>query len=64
MKTENLLWSLSLIIIGICTIVLAGANLLSIDLPDFMTRIVGLIDLVALPILGYTTVKKLKNNRQ
>ena len=34
---------------------------LSIELPDFMTRSIGLIDLASLPILGYTTVKKLKN---
>lgn len=60
MKTTNLLWSFSLIGIGICTIILVGASLLNIDLPDFITRIVGLIDLAALPILGYTTVKKWK----
>lgn len=64
MKTINLLWSFSLTAIGICTVILAGANLLSIDLPDPVTRIVGLIDLLALPILGYTTVKKLKNKQQ
>lgn len=64
MKTTNLIWSLSLISIGICTIILAGAILLNIDLPDFITRIVGLIDLAALPILGYTTVKKWKDKKK
>lgn len=63
MKSTNLLWSFSLVVLGICTIILAGTNLLSIELPDFITRVVGLIDLVALPILGYTTVKKLKNKQ-
>lgn len=63
MKTTNLFWALSLVVIGICTIILAGANLLSIELPDFITRTLGLIDLIALPILGYTTVKKLKNKQ-
>lgn len=60
MKTINLLWTFSLGVLGICTIILAGANLLSIGLPDFITRGIGLIDLAALPILAYTTVKKLK----
>lgn len=64
MKTTNLLWSFSLIVIGICTLILAGANLLQIDLPDLMIRLVGLIELAALPVLGYTTVKKLKDRRQ
>lgn len=63
MKATNCLWSFSLISIGICTIILAGANLLTFDLPDFMIRIAGLIELAALPVLGYTTVKKWKEGR-
>ncbi len=63
MKTINLLWSFSLVVLGICTVILAGSNLLSIELPDFITRSIGLIDLVALPILGYATVQKLKNKQ-
>ena len=64
MKTVNNFWAFSLICIGICTMILAGGNLLSINLPDFLTRIVGLIDLAALPIAGYTTVKKMRNKPQ
>lgn len=30
------------------------------QLPDAMTRIVGILDLVCLPVLGYTTVKMMK----
>lgn len=61
MKTINLIWALSLVVLGICTFILAGANLLSLGLSDIITRGIGLLDLVALPILGYTTVKKLKD---
>lgn len=64
MKTTNLLWSFSLIGIGICTVILAGANLLRMDLPDFVIRTAGFMDLAALPVLGYTTVKKLENKRR
>lgn len=42
---------------------LAGSNFLLIELPDFITRSIGLLDLVALPILGYTTMKKLKDKQ-
>ena len=63
MKTTNLLWSFSLIVIGMCTIILAGGNILGIELPSFIVRTIGLIDLIALPILGYTTVKKAKNKQ-
>lgn len=64
MKTTNLIWGLSLVVLGICTVILAGANLLSLGLPDFITRGIGLLDLITLPVLGYTTVKKLKDKHE
>ncbi len=60
MKKINLFWSFSLIVIGVCSIILGGSNLLSIKMPDLAVRIIGIIDLIALPILAYTTVKKAK----
>ena len=63
MKTTNLLWAFSLMAAGICSITLGGANLLSVELPDFMTRAIGLVDLAALPVLAYTTVKKLRDKQ-
>lgn len=58
MKTKNdLIWSLSLLIIGIGAIILTGANLIEIELPEVVVRIIGIVDLIALPILAYTTVK-------
>lgn len=63
MKTINLVWLFSLMAVGICSIILGGANLLGIGLSDFMIRGMGLVDLAALPILAYTTVKKLRNKQ-
>ncbi len=60
MKKINLFWSFSLIVIGVRSIILGGSNLLSIKMPDLAVRIIGIIDLIALPILAYTTVKKAK----
>jgi len=63
-KRNNLLWSLSLLVIGIATVILAGSNIIGIELSDIAVRIIGVIDLIALPVLAYTTVKKIKKNKE
>ncbi len=59
-KANDLIWGISLIMIGITTIILAGSNIIEIELPVVMTRILGIADLIALPFLVYSTVKKAK----
>ena len=61
-KKSDLMWSITLIAIGIATIILAGANIVGIDLPDMLVRLLGIVDLVALPILVYSTIKKVKKD--
>ncbi|MGN1340286.1 MAG: hypothetical protein ACI4WS_08335 [Oscillospiraceae bacterium] len=62
-KIINIMWSISLIIIGIATIILAGANIIvAIELPDIAVRVLGMIDLVSLPVLVFST-KDCKFNR-
>lgn len=63
-KRNDLLWSISLLIIGIATIILIGLNIIGIDVPDIVVRIIGVIDLLALPVLVYTTVKKFKKDSE
>lgn len=61
MKTKNdLIWSISLMVIGIATFILVGSNIIGLTLPDVVVCIIGIIDLIALPFLVYTTVKKFK----
>lgn len=62
-KIINIVWSISLIIIGIATIILAGANIVQIELPDIAVRLLGVIDLVSLPVLAFSTVKKAKSKK-
>ena len=57
-KTLNLIWSLSLIIIGVATLILAVCSIIGAELPDILTRILGIADLIALPFLIFSTVKK------
>lgn len=62
-KIINIMWSISLIVIGIVTIILAGANIVAIELPDIIVRVLGVIDLVLLPVLVFSTVKKAKSKK-
>jgi hypothetical protein len=61
-KKNDLVWSISLILIGLVTIILAGSNIVGIELPDAAVRILGIVDLIALPFLAYSTVKKVKKD--
>lgn len=60
-QTIEKLWSVSLMIIGISSIVLNGSNILSISLPDIVVRVLGILCIVFIPIVVYTTILKLKN---
>ena len=63
-KRNDLLWSISLLVIGLATIILTGLNIIGIDVPDIVVRIIGVIDLLALPVLAYSTVKKFKKDSE
>lgn len=57
-KTISILWSISLLSIGIVTLIFAGSNIAGIKLPDICIRIFGIVEVIALPILMYTSIKK------
>ncbi|MCQ2519051.1 MAG: hypothetical protein MJ107_00830 [Lachnospiraceae bacterium] len=61
MKTKmDLLWGLSLLVVGVMALVMAVANLIGFDLPDTVVRFIGVLILIAIPVLAFTTVKKYK----
>ena len=57
-KKHTGLWSLSLIIISVVTVIWAVCNLVNIELPDVIVRIMGVLDICAIPVLVYTSIKK------
>ena len=61
-KKYDFLWSISLMSIGIAAFILAGANIVGIELPDIAVRILGIVDLISIPVLVYSTVKKAKKD--
>lgn len=60
MESKGCLWAISLLVIGIVTIIGAGCNVMGIQLPDIAVRILGVIDLIALPVLAFSSVKMWK----
>lgn len=61
MKKLNCAWSVSLLLIGICSIIQSMSSLLNIELPSEVVVLLGVIDLLCLPVLSYTTIKKVQN---
>lgn len=38
-------------------------RILAIELPDFIVRVLGVLDLVSLPVLVFSTVKKAESKK-
>ncbi len=65
MKQYRDAWAVSLLVISFVTITLIVCNLAGIGLPDALTRALGVLDLIALVVLAFTTVKlKIWKNTQ
>ena len=45
MKKVYLFWGWSLMLIGVCTIIIAGSNIIGIELNDVLKRVLGILDL-------------------
>lgn len=56
----NVLWGVSLAVIGVGTFVISAASLAGIDLPDILVRILGIADLAALPVMVWAMVRRMK----
>ena len=57
-KKNTILWSLSLIIISAVTVITAVCNMAEIELPDAAVRTMGILDICAISVLVYTSVKR------
>lgn len=59
-KSLNKLWGISLMVIGVVTLIIVGSSIAGIVLTDAAKRILGVIDLIALPVFVYASVRKFK----
>ncbi len=59
-----LMYGISLIVIGIGSLILSINGIAELGLPDILLRIVGVIDLIALPFLAFSGVKVIMRGRK
>lgn len=57
-RKNTRLWCLSLIVISVITVIWAVCNMVGIELSDMAVRIMGVLDICAIPVLIYTSIKK------
>ena len=55
-----IIWSISLFVISIATIILAGINVIGIELPEAIVRTIVIVEIIALPVLVFTSIKRIK----
>ena len=58
-KINTRLWGLSLIVISVIAVVLAVCNMVEIELPDAAVRIMGVLDICAILVFVYTSIKNI-----
>ena len=63
MKSYKHAWAISLLVVTAVTLVLTVCSFAGIDLPDALTRSLGVLDLAAVTVLAFTSVK-IKKERQ
>ena len=66
-KLEKILnWAMgvSIALLGASSAIMSVAGLAGFALPDWLIRILGIVSLLSLPVLVYSTVKKLLNARE
>ena len=61
-KRVGILWRVSLLIIACVSLIIAVSNITSLELPDIAKRILGIIDLLSIPVLVYSSIKLRKWN--
>lgn len=57
-KKMTIVWTLSLLIVSVTSLFVAGANAAWIDLTDILVRVLGIVDLLALSVFAFISVKR------
>lgn len=52
------LWYITMILIGLITLTLFALRMFGIEVPDMAKRIIGILEIIAIPVLAYTTIKR------
>lgn len=57
-KKMTIIWSAALLILSVATLIIVCANIVGIELSDTVIRVLGIVELIALPIFVFVSVKK------
>ncbi len=57
MKSYRAAWAVSLLVVGCVSIVLNVCAIAGIELPDVLTRALGVLGLISVVVLAFTSVK-------
>lgn len=60
-KKLMIISSVSATLIGLSSVVLFGANLMHVELPDLVIRALGIVNLISLPVMIYSNVQSFKS---
>lgn len=63
-KTIGLIWSISLMLIGLTSMIINIANVFGKGLPDAPARVIGIMQLILLPALAGSTIEKIRRDRK
>ena len=59
-----IVWSISLMVIAVCTLVLSIANIMGASIPDVLIRVLGIIDGITCPILIIAPVRMYNKEKE
>ena len=51
-------------VIAVCTLVITIANIMGASIPDALIRILGILELIACPVLAFTTVRMYRKEKE
>ena len=59
----DIVWLTCIIIIAMGVLIVSINNVFNMDFPNTMIKPIGIVDLITLPVLAFTTVKKIQRNK-
>ena len=57
MKKMPVLWTVSLLTISVVTLVISFSSIFGVELPDVLKIVLGVIDIIAVFVLVYTSIR-------
>ena len=49
----TIIWAISLFVLSIAALFLIGANIMGIEIPDILKRVLGIVSLIAVFVFGF-----------